>query len=280
MTTTAAPTATAVPPPAPAGVEPPPLRRLGDAVANILTMAHRNLLVWSRVPAYIVFTIVQPIMFVLMFRYVFGGAIHVNIPGGYVTFLLPGIIAQTAAFASMGTAIVLAQETQLGVTDRFRSMPIARSAWLAGRLLADVARMALTVVVIVGVGYAVGFRFHNGVLPAIWLVVVAVTFGLSVCCISAFVGLTVKDQESAQALGMIWLFPLSFVSAAFVPIASMPGWMQGFARNQPFTLVVNSMRSLALGGPLTRPVWQAAVCIVGVLVVFLPLAVRAYRRAT
>lgn len=280
MTTTATPTTAAPRPPLPAPAAAGPLRQLVDAVANAATMAHRNLRVWSRVPAYLVFTIVQPIMFVLMFRYVFGGAIHVGIRGGYVSYLIPGIIGQTAAFASMGTAIALAQESQEGVIDRFRSMPIARSAVLAGRLLADTIRIVITVLVIVAVGYAVGFRFQNGAAAAVGMVVVAISFGVAVCCISALVGLTVKDDESAQAMGMIWLFPLSFVSSIFVPIASMPSWMQGFARDQPFSLIVGAMRALALGGPLARPLWQSAASIAGILLFFGPLAVRAYRRAT
>src|SRR4051812_45301036 len=156
------------------------------------TLTFRNLLVWTRVPAYIVFTVVQPVMFVLMFRFVFGGAIQTGNPGGYVNFLLPGIIGQTAAFASIGTAIALAIEVQKGILDRFRSMPIARSAVLAGRLVADAARMTVTLVIIVGVGYAVGFRFTNGAVPAVAMVLLGILFGLTICSVSAFIGLAVK----------------------------------------------------------------------------------------
>src|SRR4051794_31209433 len=152
------------------------------------TLTYRNLLVWSRVPAYIVFTLVQPVMFTLMFRYVFGGAIQTNNQGGYVNFLLPGIIGQTAAFASIGTAIALAIEVQKGILDRFRSMPIARSAVLAGRLVADTARMTITIVVIVGGGYLVGFRFRNGVLPAVGVGGLAGAFGPTVFGGSALIG--------------------------------------------------------------------------------------------
>ena len=135
------------------------------AVTDTLTITRRNLLVWMRVPAYLVFTVIQPVIFVLMFRYVFGGAIPVNVPGGYVNFLIPGIVAQTAAFASFGTAIALAVELKKGVIDRLRSMPMARSAVLAGRLVADTGRMTVTILIIIGVGYAVGFRFLNGFVP-------------------------------------------------------------------------------------------------------------------
>ena len=253
------------------------------AVSDSLVMTRRNLLVWIRVPAYIVFTVVQPVIFVLLFRYVFGGAIKVGNPGGYVDFLMPGIIGQTAAFATFATAIALAQEAKAGVIDRLRSLPMARSAVLAGRLIADGIRMLVTILVIVGVGYAVGFRFQNGWPSAIGMILLAELFGITICCVSAFIGLAIKDEEAVQAFGLIWLFPLTFVSSAFVPIASMPVWMQDFANNQPVTLVINAMRSLALGGPqlpLFPSLWEALAWLAGILIVFAPLAVRAYRRVT
>ena len=248
------------------------------AVADTLTIAKRNLLVWARVPAYIVFTVVQPVIFVLMFRYVFGGAIQVPVKGGYVNFLLPGIIAQTAAFASFGTAIALAQELQKGVIDRLRSMPMARSAVLAW-LVADTGRMTVTILVVVGIGYAVGFRFENGALPAIAMILLAIVFGISICLIAAFTGLAIGDEESVQAFGLIWLFPLTFLSSAFVPVATMPGWLQAFANNQPVTFVVNTMRALALGGPIAANLWKSLAWLAGIFIVFGPLAVRAYKRA-
>src|SRR5437868_15144919 len=159
------------------------------AVIDTLTITRRNLLVWLRVPAYIVFTVIQPVMFVLLFVYVFGGAIPVSTPGGYVNFLIPGITAQTAAFASFATAIALAQELKKGVIDRLRSMPMARSAVLTGRLAADTGRMTVTILIIIGVGYAVGFRFINGFLPAVAMILLAIVFGVAICCISAYTGL-------------------------------------------------------------------------------------------
>ena len=251
------------------------------AISDSLVMTRRNLLVWLRVPAYIVFTVVQPIIFVLLFRYVFGGAIQAPGSGGYVDYLMPGIIAQTAAFATFATAIALAQEATKGVIDRFRAMPMARSAVLAGRLIADSIRMLIVILVIIGVGYAVGFRFQNGVGGAIGMVLLAEAFGIAVCSVSAFVGLAIKDEESVQAFGLIWIFPLTFVSSAFVPIATMPGWLQVFANNQPVTLVINAMRAMALGGPhfpLNPALWESVVWLAGVLIVFVPLAVRSYRR--
>jgi ABC-2 type transport system permease protein/oleandomycin transport system permease protein len=249
-------------------------------VSDTLTITRRNLLVWLRVPAYIVFTVIQPVIFVLLFRYVFGGAIAVpSVPGGYVNFLMPGIIAQTAAFATFGTAIALAQELKKGVIDRLKSMPMARSAVLAGRLVADTARMTVTILIIVAVGYAVGFRFQNGAVPAILMVVLAIAFGVAICVISAFTGLAIGDEESVQAFGLIWLFPLTFLSSAFVPISTMPGWLQAFANNQPVTYVVDTMRALALGGPIEANLWKSLVWLAGIFIVFSPLAVRAYKRA-
>jgi ABC transporter DrrB family efflux protein len=254
--------------------------RAGWAVSDTLTITRRNLLVWMRVPAYLVFTVVQPVIFVLLFRYVFGGAIPVHTVGGYVNYLIPGIIAQTAAFATFGTAIALAMELNKGVIDRLRSMPMARSAVLTGRLVADTGRMTVTILIIIGVGYAVGFRFDNGFVPAVAMVVLAIVFGVAICCISAFTGLAIGDEESVQAFGLIWLFPLTFLSSAFVPIATMPGWLQAFANNQPVTYVVNTMRALALGGPVWPSLWKSALWLIGIFVVFIPLAVRAYRRAS
>jgi ABC transporter DrrB family efflux protein len=265
--------------PTPVVVAPPSLsQRLRYGASDAMALTRRDLLVWLRVPAYLFFTIIQPVMFVLLFRYVFGGAIPVSVAGGYVNYLMPGIIAQSAAFASFGTAIGLAREIQRGVIDRFRSMPMARSAVLLGRLAADTVRMVVTVLVILGVGYAVGFRFHNGIGPAVLMVVLAVALGLTVCTVSAFVGMAIRDEESVGSFGLVWLFPLTFVSAAFVPVSSMPGWMQAFAINQPITIVIEEMRALALGGPLALHAWQSVVWLTGIVAFFVPMAVRAYRK--
>ncbi len=259
---------------------PPVLGRVRSGLADVATLTKRELLIWLRNPSYLFFTFIQPVMFVLLFRYVFGGAIPVKVPGGYVSFLMPGIVAQTAAFASFGTAIALARQIQKGVIDRFRAMPMARSAVLLGRLAADTVRLVVTVLIIVGVGYAVGFRFQNGVVPAVLMVLLAVGFGVVICTVSGFVGLAIKDEESVGSFGLVWLFPLTFVSSAFVPVLSMPGWLQAFAKNQPVTTVIDEMRSLALGGPLGLHAWQSALWLAGIVAIFVPLAVRAYRRAS
>lgn len=253
--------------------------RLRWGASDAWTLTKRDTLVWRRNTAFLFFVCIQPVMFVLLFRYVFGGAIRVDTPGGYVGFLTPGIIGQSAAFGSFATAISLAREVQRGVIDRFRSMPMARSAVLLGRLGADALRMAFTVLLLLGVSYLVGFRFQNGVLPAIWMVLLGTVFGLVICTVSAYVGLAIKEEESVSSFGLVWLFPLTFVSSAFVPPASMPGWLQAFANHQPVTIVINEMRAMALGGPLVHGLWLSAVWLVGILVVFIPLAVGAYRRA-
>jgi ABC transporter DrrB family efflux protein len=259
---------------------PSPIARLRFGFADTMTLTQRELLIWMRNPAFLFFTIIQPVMFVLLFRYVFGGAIPVNVRGGYVDFLMPGIIAQSAAFASFGTAIALARQLQKGLIDRFRAMPMARSAVLLGRLTADTVRLTVTLLVILAVGYGVGFRFENGALPAVLMVLLGIVFGVVICTVSAFVGLAIKDEESVGSFGLVWLFPLTFVSAAFVPVTSMPGWLQAFAKNQPVTTVIDEMRGLALGGPLALHAWQSALWLGGIVAVFVPLAVRAYRRAT
>ena len=196
---------------------------------------------------------------------------------------MPGIIAQTAAFACFGTAIALAQELKKGVIDRLRSMPMARSAVLAGRLVADTLRMLVTILIIVAVGYAVGFRFLNGFGLAVAMVVLATVFGVAICVIAAFTGLAIGDEESVQAFGLIWLFPLTFVSSAFVPISTMPGWLQAFANHQPVTQVDRRDARAGPGWsayPLEPNLWQSIAWLAGIFIVFMPLAVRAYRRAS
>ena len=168
---------------------------------------------------------------------------------------------------------------QLGMVDRFRSLPMARSAVLAGRTLSDTARNLFVVTLMLVVGTLVGFRFHAGVVPAIGAVALALAFGLAFSWISALIGLSVRDVESAQAAGFVWVFPLVFASSAFVPVASMPGWLQAFVRVNPVTITVNALRALTLGGPTARPLLQALAWIVGILLVFVPLAVNRYRRA-
>jgi ABC-2 type transport system permease protein/oleandomycin transport system permease protein len=259
--------------------EPGALAQVRWAASDTVTFAKRNLLVWARIPTFTIVTVIQPVMFVLLFRYVFGGAIPVHAPGGYVNFLMPGMIGQSVAFATFATAVALVQEKQQGLIDRLRSMPTARSAVLVGRLVADTARIFLMIAIIVGVGYAVGFRFQNGFAPAAGMIVLATIFGIAACCVWAFTGLAMGTAESVQSFGLVGLFPLTFVSSAFVPVDTMPGWLQAFAGNQPVTVVIDTMRALALGGPIATDLRKSALWLAGSFIVFVPLAVRAYNRA-
>lgn len=254
-------------------------RRLSWGVSDVAALTKRNLLHLTRVPALLFFTAIQPIMFTLLFRYVFGGSIRTS-AGSYVEYLLPGIIVQTGAFLSFATAVGLAEELNKGVIDRFRSMPIARSAVLIARLVSDVVRTFATVLIIVAVGYGVGFRFHTGSGQIIAMIVLSVAFGLAMACISSFIGLAIKDQEAVQAFGLVWVFPLTFASGIFVTVASMPAWLGAFARNNPVTIIANAARHLSLGTPAGDSLWLSVVWLVAIMVTFGALAVRAYRRSS
>jgi ABC transporter DrrB family efflux protein len=248
-------------------------------VADAAAVTKRNLYRYIRVPTLLLFSTIQPVMFVLLFTYVFGGSIQVPGVDKYVDYLIPGILAQTVIFGSTQTGVALAEDLSRGMIDRFRSLPMARSAVLAGRTLSDTVRNLFVVLLMVLVGTLVGFRFHAGVLPAVGAVLLAVMFGLAFSWISAFIGMSVRDVESAQAAGFVWVFPLVFASSAFVSVENMPGWLQAFAEINPITKVVDALRALCLGGPTAIPVLQALAWIVAILLVFVPLAVSRYRRA-
>jgi ABC-2 type transport system permease protein/oleandomycin transport system permease protein len=249
-----------------------------DVLADTATIAQRNLITLRRVPQLLVFSTIQPVIFVLLFRYVFGGAIHV--PGvPYVDFLMPGVFAQTVAFGSMNTAIGLATDLNTGLIERFRSLPMARSAVLAGRTLADAARNVFVVALMVAVGFAVGFRVHTNAIAFVGAMALLVLFGYAMSWVFAAVGLAVGDPETAQAAAFPLLAPLVFASSAFVPVSSMPGWLQAFARNQPLSVVVSASRALVLGGPTATHVLQALAWCAAILAVAAPMAVRRYRRA-
>jgi ABC-2 type transport system permease protein/oleandomycin transport system permease protein len=255
-----------------------PRDRLYHAVSDTLTIAQRNLITLRRVPQLLIFSTIQPVIFVLLFRYVFGGAIHV--PGvPYVDFLMAGVFAQTVAFGSMNTAIGLAADVNTGLIERFRSLAMARSAVLAGRTLADAVRNVLVVMLMAAVGFAVGFRVHTNVFAFLGALALLVLFGYALSWVFAAVGLAVGDPETAQAAAFPLMAPLVFASSAFVPVESMPGWLQPFAENQPLSVVVSASRALVLGGPTATHVLQALAWCVAILAVAAPLAVRLYRRA-
>jgi len=263
--------------------------KLSYAVADSVAMTRRNVLRLSRSPELLVFTLIQPVMFVLLFRYVFGGAIPV--PGlNYVNYLIPGIAAQTAVFGATNTAIGLAEDLSKGFVDRLRSLPMARSAVLVGRFAADTLRNVLVVAIMFAVGFAVGFRPHSllGVLLGFLLLL---AFSLAISCTMALVGLAAKSVEAAQAATFPVVFPFTFASSAFVPTATMPSWLRGFAEHQPISVVVNAVRSLSLGdlppavrdrlfggASTTSLVLQALAWTVGITIVFGVLSVRSYRR--
>jgi ABC-2 type transport system permease protein/oleandomycin transport system permease protein len=252
------------------------------AVADAMTMTWRNLLKYVRLPNLLVFSTIQPVMFVLLFAYVFGGAIKGALPPGvkYINFLMPGIFVQTVIFGSTQTGVGLADDLSRGMVERFRSLPMARSAVLAGRTLSDTVRNVFVVLLITVVGSAIGFRFHGGFIPGLVGLGLAVFFGLAFSWISALIGMSVRDPEAAQAAGFIWIFPLVFASSVFVPVKTMPSWLQAFSRNNPITHTANAIRSLTQGGPVWHPLWLAVAWIVAILVVFVPLSVNRYRRAT
>jgi ABC-2 type transport system permease protein/oleandomycin transport system permease protein len=252
---------------------------LAWAVADTRAIAWRNLVTLRRMPQLLVFSTIQPVIFVLMFRYVFGGAIR--IPGvDYVNYLMPGIFAQTVTFGAIQTGIGLAEDLHKGLIERFRSLPMTRSAVLAGRTLADLARNVFVVALMIVVGYAVGFRVQTGVLGLLAGVAVILLFGFSLTWIFAIIGLSAPNAETAQAMSFPILAPLVFASSAFVAVDTMPGWLQPFATYQPVSVAVDAVRSLMLGGQFHDParVVASLAWSIGIVAVFAPVAVRVYRR--
>src|SRR3954471_5405715 len=252
---------------------------LAYAVADTAVVARRNLLRIPRQPDLWVSFTIQPLMFVLLFVYVFGGAIQTPGYDDYVDFLMPGIIVQTMSFGGFVTAIGLSDDLSKGLVDRFRSLPMARSAVLAGRTLADVATNAVQLTLLVVVGLTIGFSFHASVPLGIGGVLLMLLFGYAFSWVFAFVALHSSSAESAQALGFIVIFPITFASSAFVPTGSMPPWLKAFAENNPFTTVVDALRHLWLGTPAGNDVWGAVAWSIGLVAVFSVLSVRGYRRA-
>jgi ABC transporter DrrB family efflux protein len=251
------------------------LRPVRDAVA----IAGRNLIAYRRVPQLLVFSTIQPVIFVLLFRYVFGGAVQSSIPGvPYVDYLMPGIFVQTTVFGAIAAAVGLATDLKSGLLERFRSLPMARSAVLAGRTGADLARNVFVASLMAAVGFLVGFRVHTGALAFVAGMLLVLLFGYVMSWIFATVGLAVGDPETAQAAAFPVMAPLVFASSAFVPVSSMPSWLQPFAEHQPVSVTASAVRALMIGGPTTSYVLQSLAWCVGILLVFVPVAVRRYRR--
>lgn len=252
-------------------------------IADAKTITWRNLMRYIRIPDSLFFSIVQPVMFVLLFRYVFGGAIHV--PGiSYVNYLIAGVYVQTVMFGAIATSVGLAEDLHQGLIERFRALPMARSAVLAGRTTADLVRNIGVLILITAVGYLVGFRVETNVGEFIGAIALILLFAYALSWGFAIIGLSAPNSETAQLAAFPLLFPLSFASSAFVPVTSMPGWLQAFAIHQPVSQVIDATRELMLGGHSAlwsmSNVWQSLAWSVGLLVLLVPLAVWRYRRAS
>lgn len=252
---------------------------LGLAFRDIRGMTRRNLLRIVRTPQLLFMTILQPTIILLLFRYVLGGAIHV--PGvDYVDYVVPGIFLEAVLIGGMTTALALATDLQAGMIDRFRSLPMARSAFLAGRTLADLCRAVLALAFIIVLGLLVGFRFHNSVGACLGGVALIIVFGYSFTWVYAAIALAVKDPQTAQMTSILPMFILFFASSALVPVTTMPGWLRPFAENQPASVSINAVRALFEGGPVYHDLWQAVSWCVAILVVFFVISLNLYRRAT
>jgi len=249
---------------------------------DTFVVMRRNLYAYQRQPELLIFATIQPVIFLLLFTYVFGGAIEFSLRfsggGDYLSFLLPGIIIQTILFASSNTTIGLSVDLSRGIIDRFRSLPMSRAAVLAGRTSADTLRGAFTVAIMIAAGTVIGFRFQDlgsGLLG----LALAVLFGYAVTWISATIGLFVKDPEAAQVAGFIWLFPVTFASSIFVPTNTMSEeWLRTFAENQPVSVIANTVRDLMTGTVVVDDIAVSLLWIAGILAIFLPMAVWRYAR--
>jgi ABC-2 type transport system permease protein len=265
--------------------------RLAGAIADGWVLTKRNLLTYVRKPDLLVFSTIQPVMFVLLFVYVFGGAVEASLPTTipYVDFLMPGIFVQTAIFSALQTGVGLAEDLSKGLIDRFKSLPMARSAVLAGRTAADTVAIVFQVVLMFIVAWLVGFRFHEGVLEFLLAFVGAVSVGYAFTWVAAFAGLSLKSVEAVQAATFTIVFPVVFASSAFVPAETFPSWLQGWASINPVTIWVDTFRVLTLGELYTEAsefdvrslgtlLWMSAAWVVGIVAVSVPLAIRVYRR--
>lgn len=247
---------------------------------DTLTVTKRNLIKYTRSPQLIIFATIQPVMFLLLFNYVFGGAIR--LPEGidsYIIYLLPGIIVQTVLFGSTQGVIAMNDDVNKGIIDRFRSLPMSRMAVVFARVLADSARNAFVIFLMTVVGIMLGFEFVNGVGNGVIALLIALVFSFTFSWISVCIGLFAKDAETAQSAGFIWVFPLAFASSIFVPVQTMPTWLQGFAENQPVSLASNVVRGFAVTGE-TGDLVPLLLWLLAIMVVFMALAVKLYNRTS
>lgn len=250
-------------------------------VSNVLTITWRNLMAILRIPELLFFSTLQPIMFVLLFRYVFSGAISRGAHVDYVDFMMPGIFVQTVCFGAVSTAIGLSDDLQKGLIERFRALPMAHSAVLAGRTFADVCRNVFVIIVMTLVGLAVGFRPSGGAANYVLAFLLMLLFAYSLSWGFAYIGLSAKSAETAQVMSFPLLFPLTFASSCFVPVSTMPGWLQAFASYQPVSQVADATRHLMIGSPTPHPheILIAIAWTLGLLCLLVPLSVRRFRNA-
>lgn len=251
-----------------------------SGLSNTYVILKRNVKRNYRIPQLIVFSSIQPVIFLLLFNFVFGGAVSGNSDIPYINFLLPGILAQTALFGAIQTGVGLTQDLDKGVIDRLRSLPIARYAVLAGRTLADSVRNIFVVILMIIVGFMLGFTTSASVFSFAMGVGLTILFAYAFTWVSALIGLLVRDSETVQVAGFLWVFPLVFASSVFVPVETMPSWLQGFANNQPVSQAVDAVRYLMLGGMddgMTH-IWYTLAWVVGIIAVFAPLAIWRYRK--
>ena len=267
-----------------ATLEPAHVARRANPLAWVqqsLTLAWRNVVRIRQNPEALADVTFQPIIFLVLFLFVFGGAIA---NGGtwhdYLPFLLPGLLVQTVVFSTMGTGVALNDDFAKGVFDRFRSLPIARVAPLVGAVLGDAVRYTLSIVILMGTGFALGFRFQNGVGYGVLALVVVLAFALSMCWIWVWLGLSLKTAQGVQGVAFLVMFPLTFGSNVFVQTDTLPGFLQAFVKINPVKYLVDTMRGLMLGGPIEKPLLITLAWMVGLVAVFAPLAIRAYRRRT
>ncbi len=250
-------------------------------VTDTLTMTKRNLISYTRIPQALFFSTLQPVMFVLLFRYVFGNAIPIkNIQ--YVNYLIPGIFVQTVLFGSVSTGIGLAEDLQKGIIERFRALPMSKMAVLTGRTIADMARNIVVVTIITGVGFAVGFRIQTSVLSFVNGLLLLLLFSFAVSWGFTIVGLSAPNSETAQVMSFPLIFPLTFASSAFVPVATMPTWLRDFATYQPVSVLVDASRKLMVNFPANISNWSAVESIfwsLGAIAILLPLAVYKFSKA-
>jgi ABC-2 type transport system permease protein/oleandomycin transport system permease protein len=253
--------------------------RISYAISDIIVMTRRDILKYLRLPQLLIFNAVLNVVLLLLFNYVFGGAINT---GGlkYIQYFLPGFLVQTVVFGSTQTSVGIAEDLSKGLIDRFRSLPMARSAFLVGRVLADSVRYTILIALMIIVGTIMGFRFDNGVGPILSGIALILLFGLALTWVGVFIGISVKDAETAQVAGFVWVFPLVFASSLYVPIDTMPSWLQVFAEFNPVTPMIDTTRALLLGTSISSSLWKILIWDAALITVFLTLALRRYRLLT